>query len=393
VVCLTDVPRLARAIVAYLAGILAGGTLAVLAAHYRAQDNVYVMFAVLLVVAAALLGGTGPAIAVAITAVVGDDLVLTGRLPPLDQWRDELVFGTIAITVGLLVSAKRKQQLRAQRLAVRERELRAERDAILAAISHDVRNPLAVISGSARSALVSRETKGDVARLFRRIDAAASQAAHLIDVLSDLHSIDGNALELDLRRDDLRQAVETAIDQMEVLAQGHALRYSAPAGPVLADFDRHRIQRVLQNVIGNAVKYSPDGGDIDVEVRVEGGDAIVSVRDRGMGIAEAERGRVFERGYRARGVDAIQGSGLGLFISAEIVKRHHGTITCDAALGGGTIVDVRLPLARLGLPAEPVQQLPGDRPGLAVADRAVVDGHDGHRLAGRAGEKRFVGAE
>jgi len=388
-----DVPRLARAILVYTASIIAGGALAVLATHYAARDHVYVMFAVLLVVAAALLGGTGPALLVAVTAVFGDDLVLSGRLPPLDQWRDELVFGTIAVTVGLLVSAKRKQQLRAERLAVREHELRTERDAILAAISHDVRNPLAVISGSARQGLEARETRGDVARLFRRIDAAALQAAHLIDVLSDLRSIDAHEIKLDLKQADLRHAVETAVDQMDVLAQAHTLRYSAPAAPVVAGFDQHRIQRVLQNVIGNAIKYSPDGGDINVEVSVDGDVAIVSVRDRGIGIPEAERGLVFDRGYRARGTGGVRGSGLGLFISAEIIQRHQGAISCSAAAGGGTIIEIRLPLARAGQPADFVQELPGDGPGLATADRAVVDRHDGHGLAGRAGEKRLVGAE
>src|SRR5438874_2331280 len=83
--------------------------------------------------------------------------------------------------------------------------------------------------------------------------AAALQAAHLIDVLSDLRSIDAHEIELDFRQADLRHAVETAVDQMDVLAQGHTLRYSGPAAPVVADFDQHRIQRVLQNVIGNAI--------------------------------------------------------------------------------------------------------------------------------------------
>jgi len=387
------VPRIARVVVSYLAGILVGGTLAILASHYAARDNVYVMLAVLLVVGAALLGGTGPAIAVAVTAVVGDDVVLTGRLPPVDQWKDELVFGTIAVAVGLLVSAKRKQQIKAERLAVRERELRTERDAILAAISHDVRNPLAVITGSARRALESRETKGDVARFFRRIDAAAAQARHLIEVLADLQSIDGNAIRLDVRPGDLRAVIAAAIDQMEVLAQGHPLRYTAPASPVLADFDAHRIQRVLQNLIGNAIKYSPDGGDVDIDLRVAGADACITVRDRGIGIPQDEQERVFERGYRTQTVGSIPGTGLGLFISAEIVKRHAGTIACTTAPGGGTRIEVRLPLARRGELAEPVQELPRDRPGLSAADRPVVDRDNGHRLARGAGEKRFVGAE
>jgi len=388
-----EVPRIARVLPSYLAGVLAGGTLAVLASHYAARDDVYVMVAVLLVVGAALLGGTGPAIAVAITAVIGDDVVLTGRLPPVDQWKDELVFGTIAVAVGLLVAAKRKQQLEAERLAVRERELRTERDAILAVISHDVRNPLAVISGSARRVLASQDAKGELTRAFRRIDAAAAQASHLIDVLADLHSIDVNAIQLDVRRADLRQVVASAIDQMEVLAQGHTLRYTPPANPVMADFDQHRIQRVLQNLIGNAIKYSPDGGDVDVDVRVDRAEASITVRDRGIGIPPAEQQRVFERGYRTQAAGGMPGTGLGLFISAEIVKRHSGTIACSAAAGGGTRIEVRLPLTRVGKPPEPVQQLPGDRPGPAVADGAVVDRHDGHRLARGAGEERLVGAE
>jgi signal transduction histidine kinase len=377
----------------YVAGILAGGTLAVVASHYAARDNVYVMFAVLLVVGSALLGGTGPALAVAVTAVIGDDVVLTGRLPSVDQWKDELVFGTIAVTVGLLVSAKRRQQMETQRLAIRERELRKERDTILAAISHDVRNPLAVVRGSARTGLAKPAAPSDTTHLFRRIDAAAAQATHLIDVLADLRSIDGDAITLDVKRDDLRNPIATAIDQMEVLARGHALRYTAPASPVMADFDHHRIQRVLQNLIGNAIKYSPEGGDIDVDLHVDRAEAIITVRDRGIGISNEDRELVFERGYRARTVGNIPGTGLGLFISAQIVKTHHGTIACGAAASSGTSIEVRLPLARPGDLPEPVQQLPRDSAGLAVADRPVVDGHDGDGLAGRAGQERFVRAE
>lgn len=363
------------------------------ASHYALPDNVYVMLAVLLVVGSALIGGIGPALAVAVTEVFGDDIVLSGRLPPADQWRDEVVFGTIAVAVGLLVSAKRRQQLEAERLAVRERELRHERDAILAAISHDVRNPLAVIIGSAKRGLMDADMQADTARLFRRIDAAALQAARLIDVLADLRSIDGGAIELDVRERDLRPAVETAIDQMEVLAQGHPLRYSAPSCPVVSAFDEVRIQRVLQNLIGNAIKYSPSGGAIDVVMRLEETDAVISVRDRGMGIPESERSLVFTRGFRGGQVGAIEGTGLGLFISAEIVRRHGGSIRCDAASGGGTIVEVRLPLARLGEPPEALQQLPGDRSRAAVADRSIIDGDDGHRLPRGAGEKGLVRAE
>ena len=379
-----------RGAFAYGAGIVVGVAVAVFAHAAGAQDNVYVMFAVLLVVMAALLGGTGPAITVAITAVVGDDLVLSGRLPPLEQWRDEVIFGTIAITVGLLVSSKRKQQMKEEELARRERELRTERAAILATISHDVKNPLAVILGSARAA---RDRAGDSPRLFRRIESAALQAASLVDQLSYLHSLDGSGIPLDRRPADLRRTFEAAKDQMEAVVRGHVLRYTAPAEPVMVDYDERRIQRVLQNLIGNAIKYSPEGGDIQIGVRVQSGSAAISIRDHGIGIPETDRGRVFERGYRANSVGAIPGTGLGLFISSEIVKRHGGSIVCNAADDAGTVFEVRLPLARVRGAPERVQQPPGDRPGLRAGDRVVVHHDDRNELSRGAREERLVRAE
>jgi signal transduction histidine kinase len=387
------VPRLLRIVAAYLASVLAGGTLAVLATHFAARDNVYVMFAVLLVVASALVAGTGPAIVVAVTVVVGDDLVLSGRLPPLDQWRDEFIFGTIAVVVGLLVAAKRKQQLEAKRLAERERALRTERDAILAAISHDVRNPLAVIIGSARRG-ISAGAAPDVHRLFARIDSAAVQASHLIDELVDLRALDGNQIDFDLQRRDLRRTVEAAIDQMEAVSGGHRMRYAAcPDAPVLSTYDDRRLQRVFQNLIGNAIKYSPNGGDIEIELRVTGDMARVTVRDHGIGIPSDERLLIFEPGYRARSARAIPGSGLGLFISAEIVRRHGGTITCAPAVGGGASFEVQLPLVGVGAAAEPLEELQGDRARHTAADIAVIDGDDRHHLARRTGEERLVRAK
>jgi signal transduction histidine kinase len=380
-----------RVLFAYAAGVVTGVAVAVFASATGAPDNIYVMLAVLLVVMAALLGGTGPAITVAITAVVGDDIVLSGRLPPLEQWKDEVIFGTIAITVGLLVSAKRKQQMKAEDFARRERELRTERAAILATISHDVKNPLAVILGSAR--IASRDRAGDNTRVFQRIESAALQAASLVDQLSDLHSIDGSGIALECRPADLRRTVEAAKDQMEAIARGHVLRYTAPSESVLVDYDERRIQRVLQNLIGNAIKYSPDGGEINITVRSDSGTAAIAIRDHGIGVPEADRGRVFERGYRANSVGAIPGTGLGLFISSEIVKRHGGSIECRAADGRGTVFEIRLPLARIRGAAERVQQLPGHWAGPAVADRAIVHGDDWDQFPRRAGEKRLVRSE
>jgi signal transduction histidine kinase len=382
-----------RPVAVYAASIAAGIVLATIASTLHAADHVYVMFAVLLVVLAAIAGGTGPAIAAAFTSVLGDDVVLTGRVAALEQWRDELVFGTIALAVGLLVSAKRRQQLEAERLAGQERALRAERDSILSAISHDVKNPLAVIAGSAQQGLSAAGAGTNVARLFHRIKSAADQSAYLVEMLADIRSLDGSRIELQLRRGDLRHTIDAAVDQMQALCKGHTLRCSIPDDPVIAEYDERRIQRVLQNLIENAIKYSPGGGSIEIGMDASDAEARIAVRDHGIGIPAAACARVFERGYRAETVGRIPGTGLGLFISAEIVKLHGGVISCVAPSGGGTIIELRLPLAVFGRPADPVEQLPGHRARPAAADRAIVHRDDGHGLARGAGEKGFVGAE
>jgi len=230
-------------------------------------------------------------------------------------------------------------------------------------------------------------------RVFHRIESAALQAVSLVDQLSDLHSLDGSGIALERRPADLRRTVEAAKDQMEAIARGHALRYTGSGESVMVDYDERRIQRVLQNLISNAIKYSPDGGDIDINIHADGSDAAISIRDHGIGIPEADRGHVFERGYRANTVGAIPGTGLGLFISSEIVKRHGGSIGCRAADGRGTVFEVRLPLARIHGAAERVQELPGYRAGPAAADRAVVHRDDRNQFPRRAREERLVRSE
>jgi signal transduction histidine kinase len=103
---------------------------------------------------------------------------------------------------------------------------------------------------------------------------------------------------------------------------------------------------VFENLLSNAIKYSPDGGQIEVSAVRQGTEAVVTVSDCGMGISVEALPRVFERGYRAReAITTAQGLGLGLSISAEIVKRHGGTIDVQRRSPCGSTVVVRLPLA------------------------------------------------
>ena len=337
-------------VVWYIAGLVLGTTLAMMATSVDARTDIYVMFAVLLVVGMALGGGTGPALMAAITAVVGDDLLLARRLPEWQHWEHLVAFGGVAISVGWLVAAKRRQQLETEQALLREQQLRNERSAILAVVSHDVRSPLGVILGTARQGRAVA-AGGEATRLFGRIESAALHAHHLVEVLTDLRSFDGQTMHLEVARRDLRETVATVIDHMQALSSAHQIIGSLAPGAVFADYDEDRVRRVLANLIGNAIKYSPAGGRVEVRLDASDDAARISVRDEGIGIPADARERVFERGYRASTAQGISGTGLGLFISAEIVKLHGGGIACAAAPDRGTVFTITLP-RRVQLPAE-----------------------------------------
>ena len=120
---------------------------------------------------------------------------------------------------------------------------------------------------------------------------------------------------------------------------------SANVSMAQGSWDVARVQRVVANLIANAIKYSPSGGDVVVSVSVDGDSAVLTVRDEGMGIPAADLPRVFERFHRGSNVERISGTGIGLAGAKDIVELHGGTIEVTSVEGRGTTVAVRLPLA------------------------------------------------
>ena len=115
------------------------------------------------------------------------------------------------------------------------------------------------------------------------------------------------------------------------------------ASELLVRGDRARLTRVLHNLIGNAVKYSPRGTPIDVDVQTQEQRVVITVRDQGVGIPAEELPRIFTRFFRASTARGVKGTGIGLAGSRAIVEQHHGHITVESAVGQGTTVTVCLP--------------------------------------------------
>ena len=235
--------------------------------------------------------------------------------------------------------------------AARLQDALRTRDEFLAAAAHDLKSPLSSIKIGAQM-LVRRVERGGSAdpQLVRegltRIDQTATRAAAQVDELLDLARLQmGGPLELERQPVDLVDLTRGVLAEHALASDRHELRLASDEPEVVGDWDEPRLRRVVGNLVDNAIKYSPNGGPVDVRVSREGDEAVLAVADHGIGIPTAEMERIFERFQRAANVvGRIKGTGLGLASARHIVEAHQGTIRVESREGEGTIFTVRLPL-------------------------------------------------
>jgi signal transduction histidine kinase len=305
---------------------------------------------VLLVLAVAVPWGLGPAAVAVVVSVASDNVLLREPVgsPTITGYRDVLdllLFAIVAIVVSSLVTRAHTARAAAEEAAVRERRAREERDRLIATVTHDLATPLSVLSGTVQFAKFRGASEVDWSHLLQRLDTATARATSLLRMLADAQALETESLGIELRRHDLRALVSPIVQMMDRFSEEHPVVLAIPDTPVLVKADAARLQRVLENLVNNAIKYSPHGGTVEVFVEKQRNDAVVSVRDYGIGISSDALPHIFTRSYRAPEATAhAPGLGLGLSIAAEVVARHGGTISACPADGGGTRVIVRLPL-------------------------------------------------
>jgi signal transduction histidine kinase len=268
-----------------------------------------------------------------------------------------LVEARLAIVDGAsgryVVEASRDvtEQRRLEREAQEEMRLREQ---VMAVVAHDLRVPLTAIKGTAdllqRQLAAGRLDQNRLADQVARIShAAAGMATQIAEVLDAARMRSDQALTLERSPTDLVALAYHVVSQAQVGATGHIIHVETNLPELLGDWDGARLERVLGNLLANAIKYSPDGGSIAVQIDREsraGRDwACVAVRDAGLGIPAADVRRVFDRYYRgANVVGRFPGEGIGLSGALQIVKQHGGTIDVQSAQGLGSTFTVRLPL-------------------------------------------------
>jgi len=222
----------------------------------------------------------------------------------------------------------------------REREQEEQRSTFISVISHELQTPIAIIKGYA-STLARSDAVLNPEALRTRLKAIEEEADRLNKLVGNLlyaSRIQAGGLQMDITPLDLARLVERAAERLRVKHPEATIALDLPVHlpPVMAD--RERIEEVLQNLLDNAIKYSPGKAQITVTCRAMADEVIVSISDLGMGIALREQAGIFERFARAGNSkqSAIQGAGLGLYICRAIVEAHGGHIWVESALHGGS---------------------------------------------------------
>jgi signal transduction histidine kinase len=218
--------------------------------------------------------------------------------------------------------------------------------------SHELRGPLAVLRG-----YVSMLADGSLGLLPRGtgpvLDVMAAKVSEinlLIDQMLETARLEDSRLQLALEPIDLGELVRTAGATMKMLAgPQHPLRVQVPSQAVPVMIDGPRVMTILTNLIDNAIKYSPDGGEVRVRLAANGEVARIEVSDKGLGIDPADLPRLFTRFGRLVTSDNshIPGTGLGLYLARELTRMHGGDIRVRSAVGRGSTFTVELPLAEV----------------------------------------------
>ena len=243
------------------------------------------------------------------------------------------------------ISERKRLEAERERLLHEAKRAIEIRDAFLSVAGHEFRTPLAALSLSLHNWALRAQAENDP-KTLERVQKAQQQVerlARLTEDLLDIGRISSGQLELRRERTDLTEVVREVVERLDESASRSGARVEIESsGPVFGEWDRSRLDQIVTNLLTNAVKFGP-GQPILLRVQRDSGDAELTVRDGGIGIAPADQERIFERFERAVSERSYAGLGLGLWITRQLVSAHGGTISVESEPGRGSTFRVRLP--------------------------------------------------
>jgi two-component system, OmpR family, phosphate regulon sensor histidine kinase PhoR len=238
-------------------------------------------------------------------------------------------------------------------------------------VTHDLKNPLAGISGHAQ--LLQRR-QAYTERSVLAILSETRRLGRLIDDLLDVTRAETGQLQLTYDWGDLLITVQAAVEAAQEVSNIHQVELAAPEGPLIVFFDRDRLEQVVQNLLLNAIKYSPEGGMVRVEVDERDDEVWISVADEGIGIPAEALPNLFRRFYRTAAARerGLPGLGLGLFVTRSLIEAHGGRIWVKSdGDGQGSRFTFVVPMRMKAARAEPRSTSTGERTALPTSHMAV----------------------
>ncbi|MDQ6919800.1 MAG: GAF domain-containing protein [Candidatus Dormibacteraeota bacterium] len=273
----------------------------------------------------------------------------------LFEWPALRLLEGVADLAGLAIGNAERLRMELSRTtelqahADRMAELEKVKSDFLKVASHELRGPLAILKG-----YVSMLSDGSLAldspataKVFTVVTGKLQEVSELVEQMLETARLEDSRLQLHLERQELTGVLAEAAERVRPLAPANhrvELRLDIESGPVLAD--RDRLLTIITNLMDNAVKYSPEGGAVEVRLTAVEGRALIAVQDHGLGIAAADQPRLFTRFGRivTPGNSHIPGTGLGLYFARELARMHGGDITVVSEEGVGSTFTVSLPM-------------------------------------------------
>jgi signal transduction histidine kinase len=225
------------------------------------------------------------------------------------------------------------------------------RDEFISVAAHELKTPVTSMRGFAQTLLRQVTKNGDVdpVKLQRSLNAISQQSEKLtlfISQLLDVSRLEAGRLTLDPQPTDILELVENVAEVIQMGTTTHVIKVTSDAA-ITAYVDPLRLEQVISNLLNNAVKFSPSGGTVTIDItRAEADTLCIAVTDEGIGIPVEHRGHIFERFYQADKTGRAGGMGIGLFISSQIIELHGGQIAVEFPSEGGTRFRVTLPVNR-----------------------------------------------